>query len=241
MFQQKSVAVVVPAYNEEATIAEVVREFLAQENVDRVIVVDNNCKDATAERARAEGADVVEESAPGYGCAIRAGLDHGEKTGADILVITEADGSFQASDLPKLLHYLGDAQMVLGTRTTRQMVQQGANMDKMLRWGNVAMAKWLELCWYLPHEPRLTDVGCSYRALWAETWRTMREGTREAGPSFSPEMICEAYRRGLRVIEIPVHYGARLGGESKHSDSFFKVAKTALGMFRAICRKRFLG
>jgi hypothetical protein len=45
----------------------------------------------------------------------------------------------------------------------------------------------------------------------------------------------------MRVIEIPVHYGARLGGESKHSDGFWKVARTALGMFRTICRKRFLG
>jgi glycosyltransferase involved in cell wall biosynthesis len=241
MFQAKSVAVVVPAYNEEATIAAVVREFRAQENVDRVIVVDNNCKDATAELARVAGAEVIAESAPGYGCAIRAGLDHGERTGADILVITEADGSFRAADLPKLLHYLVDAPMVLGTRTTRQLVEQGANMSKPLRWGNVAMAKWLELCWYLPHEPRLTDVGCSYRAVRADAWRAMRAGTRDPGPSFSPEMICAAYRLGLRVIEIPVHYGARLGGESKHSASFAKVAKTALGMFRTICRKRFLG
>ena len=54
-------------------------------------------------------------------------------------------------------------------------------------------------------------------------------------------MICEAYRHGLRVIEIPVAYGARLGGESKHSDGIVKVAKTAIGMFRTICRKRFLG
>lgn len=241
MFQQREVTVVVPAYNEEATIGEVVADFGAVAEVDRVVVVDNNCKDATAERARAAGGEVVTESAPGYGCAIRAGLDHAVATGADILVITEADGSFRGDDVPKLLNYLSDAAMVLGTRTTRQMVEQGANMDVLLRWGNVAMAKWLELCWYLPHEPRLTDVGCSYRALWADTWRTMGPGTREPGPSFSPEMICEAYRRGMRVIEIPVHYGARLGGESKHSDGLVKVSKTALGMFRTICRKRFLG
>jgi len=241
MFRSHSVHVIVPAYNEEATIADVVTEFTSHEHVDRVVVVDNNCKDRTAELARDAGAEVIEESAPGYGCAIRAGLDHSAAEGADILVITEADGSFRADDLPKFLHYLDDCRMVLGTRTTRQMVQQGANMDKKLRWGNVTMAKWLELCWYLPHEPRLTDVGCSYRALWSDAWGQIRPGTREAGPSFSPEMICEAYRQGLRVIEIPVHYGARLGGESKHSDGIVKVAKTAIGMFRTICRKRFLG
>ncbi|HKX45803.1 MAG TPA: glycosyltransferase family 2 protein [Planctomycetota bacterium] len=231
----------IPAYNEEETIAEVVREFAAHETVDRVVVVDNNCRDRTAERARGAGAEVVAESAPGYGSAIRAGLDHAAATGGGILVVTEADGSFRAQDLWKLLHYLVDCRMVLGTRTTRQMVQQGANMHKLLRWGNVGMAKLLELFWYLPHEPRLTDVGCTYRALWAETWTAIRERTRERGPAFSPEMICAAYQLGLRVIEIPVHYGARLGGDSKHSDSFPKVARTALRMFRTICRKRFLG
>jgi hypothetical protein len=158
-----------------------------------------------------------------------------------VVVLTEADGSFRASDLPKLLAYLPDCAMVLGTRTTRQMVQQGANMDRALRWGNVAMAKLLELFWFHPHEPRLTDVGCSYRALWAETWRKIGPGTRESGPSFSPEMICEAYLRGLRVIEIPVHYGERMGGVSKHSRSFGQVARTAWRMFKTICRKRFLG
>ncbi len=241
MFNQHPVHVVIPAYNEEATIAEVVTDFRAEEFVDSVVVVDNNCKDQTNPLARNAGADVIQESAPGYGCAIRAGLDYAAGKGADILVIVEADGSFRASDLPKLLHYLSDCRMVLGTRTTRQMVQQGANMDKLLRWGNVTMAKLLELCWYLPHEPRLTDVGCTYRALWRDTWATIKPGTTEAGPSFSPEMICEAYRRGLRVIEIPVAYGARLGGESKHSDGFTKVAKTATGMFKTIMRKRLRG
>jgi glycosyltransferase involved in cell wall biosynthesis len=241
MFEGHSVLVVVPAHNEEATIGEVVREFKAIECVDRVLVVDNNCVDRTAELAREAGAEVVAESAPGYGCALRAGMDHGAATGADLLILTEADGSFRGKDAWKLLHYLTEASMVLGTRTTKQMVQQGANMDAKLRWGNVIMAKILELFWYLPHEPRLTDVGCTYRALWADTWRRMREGTREPGPSFSPEMICESYRLGMRVIEVPVNYGARQGGESKHSATLSKVARTAIGMFKTICRKRFRG
>lgn len=241
MFKDNVVAVVVPAYNEEGTIAEVVRDFRGEPLVDRVIVVDNNCKDRTAELAAGAGAEVIAESAKGYGCALRGGLDHAVRTGAKIIVLTEADGSFRASDVPKLLSYIEDCRMVLGTRTTRQMVEQGANMHKALRWGNVTMAKLLQLFWYLPHEPRLTDVGCTYRALWADAWVEIREGTREAGPSFSPEMICAAYQRGLRVIEIPVHYGARRAGESKHSKSLRQVSRTAIGMFRTICRKRFGG
>ena len=241
MFRGHQVAVVVPAYNEAQTIADVVRDFADAESVDRVVVVDNNCSDGTASLAEAAGAEVVFESAPGYGCALRAGLDHATDTGASLVVITEADGSFRGEDVQKLLEYLPDANMVLGTRTTKQMVEQGANMDAKLRWGNVLMAKLLEAFWFFPHEPRLTDVGCSFRALWSDAWRRIRAGTTEAGPSFSPEMICEAYRLGMRVIEIPVHYGARLGGESKHSASLAKVSRTALGMFRTICRKRLSG
>ena len=241
MLNNKRVTVVIPAYNEQDTIAQVITGFQTLDLVDEVLVVDNNCTDATAELATAAGATVHAEAHPGYGSAIRSGLNRASADGAEVLVVVEADGSFWPEDLGKLLSYLPHCNMALGTRTTRQLVEQGANMDKLLRWGNVTMAKLLELFWYLPHEPRLTDVGCSYRALWSEAWLEMAPGTREDGPAFSPEMICAAYQRGMRVIEIPVHYGARLGGESKHSDSFRKVVGTALSMFRTIMRKRFLG
>ena len=239
MFYDHNITVVIPAHNEEETITQVVHDFGAVNCVDRVIVVENNCSDATAELAAEAGATVIQESAPGYGCALRAGMDYATANGADILILTEADGSFVGKDLWKLAYYLLDANMVLGTRTTKQMVQQGANMDAKLRWGNVSMAKLLELFWFFPHEPRLTDVGCTYRAIWAADWERMRAGTTESGPSFSPEMICEAFRLGLRTVEIPVHYGSRRGGQSKHSDSFGKVCGTAYGMFKTILRKRF--
>jgi|KBSSwiStaDraftv2_1062776.scaffolds.fasta_scaffold58699_4 glycosyltransferase involved in cell wall biosynthesis len=242
MFRGDPVIVVIPCYNEEATIGAVVAEFRKEEHVDRVLVVDNNSRDRSGEMAAAAGAEVLREMTQGYGAALRAGLTHEVADGRrSILVITEADGSFRASDLSKLLHYLPDCAMVLGTRTTKQLVQQGANMDFMLRWGNVTMGKLIELFWLRPHEPRLTDVGCSYRALWSDAWADMAPGTRETGPSFSPEMICEAYRRGMRVIEIPVHYGKRVGGESKHSRTFAQVSRTAWRMFKTICRKRFIG
>ncbi len=142
-------------------------------------------------------------------------------------------------DVGKLLIYLEDAQMVLGTRTTKQMVSQGANMRMPLRWGNVFMAKFLQLLWLRPHEPRFTDVGCSFRALTADAWRRMRDGTRARGPAFSPEMMCAALLAGCRVIEVPVTYSRRAGGDSKHSDTLGRQARTAWAMFLTICRKRF--
>jgi glycosyltransferase involved in cell wall biosynthesis len=236
MHEGKSVSVVVPAYNEEATIADVVHDFKRHPSVDEVVVVDNNCKDRTAELAVAAGARVVQESAPGYGHALRRGLN---EASGDLLVLVEADGSFKARDLSKFLAYLEEGTMVLGTRTTRQMVQQGANMRSLLRWGNVVVAKLVELMWYISSEPRLTDVGCTYRALPRATWHQIRDSLSEPGPAFSPEMMVEVLRRRLRLIEIPVHYYSREGGDSKHSDSYWKISKTALKMLRAIFRKRF--
>lgn len=235
MHQGLRVSVVVPAYNEASTIAAVVDDFRAHAAVDEVVVIDNRSKDATGSIATKHGARVVGEERPGYGFACRRGFD--EATG-DIVILTEADGSFRAFDLDKLLAYINSAPFVLGTRTTRQMVQQGANMGLAVRFFNVAMAKILELLWFFPHEPRLTDVGCSYRAIRKDAWLQIRGGCSHPGPAFSPEMICEGYRHGLRVVEIPVHYYARLGGESKHSDSTMKLAKTAMKMFFTIIRKR---
>ena len=235
MFNGHTVTVVIPAYNEEGTISDVVNDFGTSEFTDHVIVVDNNCSDRTAKLAQAAGASVIEESVPGYGCALRAGMRAAD---TDIIVLTEADGSFKSKDLIKLLVYLDSAGMVLGTRTTRQLVQQGANMDFILRWGNVIAAKILQLLWYIPHEPRLTDVGCTYRALWRETYDVLRDGLTDTGPGFSPEMICEAFRHGVRVIEVPVSYHARVAGESSHSSGFIRVLQTAGKMFRRIFAKR---
>ena len=237
MFRGRTVSLVIPAYNEEATIGEVVTEFRALPWLDEIVVVDNNCKDATAKFAAAAGARVVTESKPGYGAALLGGM--AAATG-EILALVEADGTFRARDLEKLLGYIDDAGMVMGTRTTKQMLEQGANMRFHLRWGNVVMAKWLELLWFYPVEPRFTDVGCTYRALTRETFTRIRPHLHATGPAFSPEMMCAALRAGCRIIEVPVTYSRRAGGQSKHSESFAKICKTAWMMFKTICRHRFL-
>lgn len=237
MFRDRTVSLVIPAYNEEGTIRQVVEEFRQESHLDEIVVVDNNCRDRTAELAAAAGARVVAEARPGYGSALLAGMCAAK---GEILVLVEADGSFRARDVIKLLVYLDDAGMVMGTRTTRQMVEQGANMRSILRWGNVFMAKFLQLCWLRPSEPRFTDVGCTFRALTRHTFDKIRGRLKETGPAFSPEMMCAALQERCRIIEVPITYCPRKGGESKHSDTFARQARTAWKMFRTICRKRFL-
>jgi UDP-N-acetylglucosamine diphosphorylase / glucose-1-phosphate thymidylyltransferase / UDP-N-acetylgalactosamine diphosphorylase / glucosamine-1-phosphate N-acetyltransferase / galactosamine-1-phosphate N-acetyltransferase len=234
-FGNYSVSVVIPAYNEESTIAKVVEDFKSHRQVDEVLVIDNNSKDQTGEQARQAGARVLLETKQGYGNALQRGMR--EATG-DIMILTEADGSFHSKDVPKFLEYLKDCDMVIGTRTTRQMIEQAANMDPLLRWGNVFFGKLIELLWWR-QEPRFTDVGCTYRAIWKNSYYKIEPLLSNPGPAFSPEMMIAVLRSRLRIIEIPVSYRQRLGGESKHSADFQAKARTALKMLVATLKHRF--
>lgn len=231
-FDRRRVSLVIPAYNEAGSIGHVIREF--RPHVDEIVVMDNASPDGTAAIARDLGATVHSQPLRGYGDALRRGMD--VATG-DILVLVEADHTFGARDLGKLLEYLKDADMVIGTRTTRQMIAQGANMDGLLRWGNVVVGKLIEALWW-GLEPRLTDVGCTYRALWRDAYRRIRPYLGQDGPAFSPEMMIEILRMEGRLIEIPVNYYRRRGGESKHSGSRWHSMRTGLRMLRLILEKR---
>jgi UDP-N-acetylglucosamine diphosphorylase / glucose-1-phosphate thymidylyltransferase / UDP-N-acetylgalactosamine diphosphorylase / glucosamine-1-phosphate N-acetyltransferase / galactosamine-1-phosphate N-acetyltransferase len=116
-FASCKVSVVIPAYNEEQSIGFVVEDF--KDLVDEVLVVNNSSRDNTAQVAAAAGARVETAKLIGYGDTIRYGLD---RAIGDILVVVEADHSFKSRALSKLLEYLKDADMVVGTRTTRELV-----------------------------------------------------------------------------------------------------------------------
>jgi GTP:adenosylcobinamide-phosphate guanylyltransferase len=231
-FEKRRVSVIIPAYNEEQSIAYVVRDF--RDRVHEVLVVNNSSVDRTAEVARQAGARVETVKLQGYGDTIRYGLDHAS---GDILVVVEADFSFRARDLGKMLEYLKDADMIVGSRTTRELVEQGANMRGPVRWGNVFVAKFMELLWW-NKQPRLTDVGCTYRALWKNAYLAIRPLLNAIGPELSPEMMVAALQAGKRIIEVPVSYHRRIGGESKHSANYYRIACTALRMLRTILRMR---
>ena len=234
-FDSYKVSVVIPAWNEEGSIGHVVKDFLPL--VDEVVVADNNSTDKTAEIARSLGARVCSKDLRGYGEALTYGMDQAK---GDIIVLVEADHSFRAKDLGKILEFMKDADMVIGTRTTRQMVEQGTNMRGIVRWANVIVGKMIEAMWW-GQEPRFTDVGCTYRAIWRDVYEKIRGRIVGIGPEFSPELMIEVLRQHRRVIEIPVSYYPRVAGESRHSASYGQLAKTATKMLRLIFRKRFLG
>jgi dTDP-glucose pyrophosphorylase len=231
-FERHRVSLVVPTFNEAASIGAVLRDF--KPHVWEMVVVDNCSADGTAEIARSLGATVISRPTRGFGDAVKQGLDAAR---GDILVMVEADGTFRAKDLGKLLEFLKDADMVVGTRTTREMIEQGANMDGILRYANIIWGKIIEGLWWNV-EPRYTDVGCTYRALWREAYVKIRDFLVSDGAPLLPEMVIEMMRVRGRVIEIPVSYYRRRAGESKYSASRWQSAKTGARMLRLILSRR---
>jgi len=232
-FEKHRVSVIIPTYNEAESIGAVIRDF--RDHADEIVVMDNRSPDGTADIARDLGVTVHSRPLRGYGDALKQGM---EVASGDIFVLVEADATFRAKDIGKFLEYLKDADMVVGTRTTRQMIEQGANMDGLLRWGNLVFGKLVEAFWW-ELEPRYTDVGCTYRAIWRDAYLRIRSYLTAHDASFSPEMMIEMMRAKGRVIEIPVSYYRRRGGRSKYSSSRWQNLRSAFKMLRLIFSKRF--
>ena len=231
MYGDKTVTVVLPAYNEEQYIRAAVEDFAATGVVDEIIVVDNNSRDRTAEEARGTVARVVQETSQGYGFALRRGLR--EATG-ELIVMAEPDGTFVGRDVLKLLAYSEDFDMVCGTRTTRELVWEQANMGWFLRIGNWVVAKMLQL---LHDGPSLSDCGCTLRLTHRKALHTFQDELTVGASHFLPEMVILALRKRLSIIEVPVNYRGRVG-ESKITGSLKGTLRTGFRMIGLILRYR---
>jgi NDP-sugar pyrophosphorylase family protein len=206
-FESRSTSLVYVVDDAEDRVEEPVRAFAESEELDEVLVAARR-PSAALEAVRSHPKVRVlvhDDPATPLGTLTREGLDAAR---GDILLTAYSDDSFAPRDLPKLLVYVRDADLVVGTRTTRQMIEQGSNMRGIARAANVAVAKLLELLWWR-FDSRFTDVNCVYRAFWRSTWTLIRDEVRSPGVEFFPEMIIEVLRARRRVIEIPVHYCVR--------------------------------
>ncbi|MBA4071796.1 MAG: glycosyltransferase family 2 protein [Gemmatimonas sp.] len=221
-----------PAYNEAEGIGDVVRGFLAHPMVAEVLVADNGSTDGTPDLAERAGARVVHETNRGYGFASRRALLEAREPW---VIITESDKTFDPQDVTKFAAYHGQFDVVFGTRTSKSLIWSGANMGWFLRYGNWAVAKYLE---YLHNGPCLTDVGCTYRMLSREVIRDLAQFWRVGDSSFSPELMVLAIRRGWRCVEIPVNYGSRVG-TSKITGSRARAFKLGCRMIWLVLRLRF--
>lgn len=219
------IALIIPALNEEQSLPEVLA-LVPPGAVDEIVVVDNGSTDHTATVARRAGAQVVIEPRKGYGAACWAGFN---ATGAEILVFMDADGSFLAPEIPQLTGPIasGKADLVLGSRILR--ADDAKAIPLHARLGNRLIAYAISVASGI----HITDLG-PFRAVTRKTLENSRMLERTYG--WPCEMILKASRLRYRVLEVPVSYRPRTGGQSKVSGTLMGSIKAALAILRVTLR-----
>jgi len=236
MYKGKKVSIVIPTYNEADSIRSVVDGFFATNVVDEVIVVDNNALGNTGEEIeKTKARRVVERDNQGYGYALMRGLCEAK---GDLIVMCEADGTFEPEDIHKFLLYSDNFPVVFGTRTSRASIWSGAFMPFPVRFGNWAVAKFLEV---LHNGPTLTDVGCTYKLISRESLQKILPLFRlsKGDGKFSPEFMIWVLKKGIVPIEIPVMFKPRVG-KSMYTGSTWKAMKLGLRMIPMIIKYKFI-
>ena len=226
-----TLGVVLPTYNEADSIRHCIEGFEALGIVDEIIVVNNNAHPNTSPAVAGTAATEVFETRQGYGSAIRRGLS---ELSTDLLCVCEPDGTFDPSDLFKLLPFLSDADAVFGSRTVNTYVFEGANMGPFLKWGNWAVAKFVEIFY---NTTFLSDVGCTFRVIRRSAIQKIEPYFDGYGSSFGLEMMLYIARERVPFCQVPVRYLPRVG-ESSVTGDFKKTVRLGLEMILLAIRKR---
>ncbi len=219
------VCVILPAYNEESSIEAVVKEYINQKNVKHVIVVDNHSTDRTAEIAERCGAKVIrKESNKGYAHSCVVGLKESLKIDANIIVLTDCDGTFDARDIAKMIPFLDNCDMVIGTRQIQVLTQKGNQNSMFYVWGNLLLAKMLQIKYFsLLHigVVNLTDVGCSYRCIRRDALEKIIDKFNSppankiihgsSGWLFIIYLTMLGIQNDLKIVEVPITFKKRIG------------------------------
>jgi glycosyltransferase involved in cell wall biosynthesis len=200
-------AAILPVLDEAAAIGTVLAA-VPPGWVDEVIVVDGGSRDETVAIARANGATVIEERQRGYGRACASGAAAAIAGGAGILVFLDGDGGDRPQAIPALVAPIksGACDFVIGSRSRGEREKGSIGLHQLVAGRLVGF---LIGCAYGVF---YTDM-CAFRAIRADAF--LRLGMRETTHGWNLEMQMRAARKGLRIREVPVPAGRRLGGRSK--------------------------
>ncbi len=201
--------VIIPAYNEQDSIQEVLKDIPA--HVREVIVVNNNSTDETPSVARAGGATVLDETRQGYGSACLKGMAHvaAKNDLPEIIVFLDADYSDHPEELDLIVEPIlsGRADMVIGSRALGER-EKGSMMPQQV-FGNWLATRLMHLF----HGVRYSDLG-PFRAIRYESLIAL--GMKDKDYGWTIEMQIKAAKNSLTFAEVPVSYRKRIG-ESKVS------------------------
>lgn len=196
------IAVIIPAYNEEQSIAKVIEDI--PKEITEIVVVNNCSSDGTVKAAENAGATVLHESVMGYGAACLNGIDYLQ--GKDFEIVVFLDGDY--SDYPNELNLLVESiekenyDFVLGSRVLGNR-EKGA-LPLQSRIGSLIAGFLIKIFWKVKY----TDLG-PFRAIKFD--KLLQLNMKDKWFGWTVEMQIKAAKNKYNILEVPVSYRKRIG------------------------------
>jgi glycosyltransferase involved in cell wall biosynthesis len=213
------VSVIIPAYNEENAIREVICE-IPKELVSEIVVINNASTDNTELIAKEAGATVLREPVPGYGRACLKGIEYLRQIRPvpDIVVFLDADHSDYPEEIYEVLRPIieGKADLVIGSRALGK--KEDGSMTPQQIFGNWLATRLVKLFYGV----KFTDLG-PFRAIRFNKLIELEMQDKTYG--WTVEMQLKAAKKGLQCVEVPLRYRKRIG--------FSKISGTIKGTIMA--------
>lgn len=223
--------VIIPAYNEESSIAHVLRE-IPKQLVRKVVVVNNSSTDNTRTMAEKEGAIVIDEPQRGYGAACLAGISYVKNnlSQPDVVVFIDADYSDFPEKIEAMVAHLTqkNADLVIGNRI-KELREKGS-MTFPQRFGNALATRMIK--WF--HGYKYKDLG-PFRAIRFQ--KLIELDMRDTNYGWTVEMQIKALKKGLRIEQMNVPYRNRIG-KSKISGTVSGSVKAGYKIIKTILKYR---
>lgn len=202
MNREVYISVIIPAYNEGATIADVIRKIPRDKlPPHEIIVIDGGSKDDTVEKAKSSGAKVIIEKRRGYGRAVRTGFRIAK---GKIFILVDADDTYNVTDIPKLIKLIeAGADIVLASRFKGGIYPNAMPIINIV--GNLL----LTLLYNILYGQWLTDTQTGFRAFNRKSLSKLK--LKENHFPFATELLTQAAKKGLKITEVPSPYYRRRG------------------------------
>ncbi len=210
-FHKKKIAVLIPCFNEESGIADVVRAFPLNDIDARgysldIIIIDNNSTDKTAEIAKGLGVTVLHEAKKGKGNAMRHGFDSLSPE-TDYVVMLDGDNTYMPEEILRLIELLDSdfSDVVIGSRLGGRITE--GSMNRMNKVGNWIFSHMVRYFYRIP----VTDVLTGYFAWKKDALDRLRPHLVSQGFALEMEMVTKMAKLGENISCVPISYNVREG------------------------------
>ena len=206
-----NILAIIPAFNEELSIAKVIKE-VPSDIIKEVIVVNNNSTDNTAKAAKDAGATVLDESFQGYGAACLRGIEYAETKNCDVVVFLDGDYSDYPEEISLILNPIinDDFDFVVGSRIIGK--REKGSLPFQSRVGSIISGFLINLFW----DFKYTDLG-PFRAIKFD--KLLSLDMKDKWYGWTVEMQIKAAKKNYKILEVPTSYRKRIG-KSKVTGTF---------------------